>query len=129
MSYLSQSTRNKSSGKQKDRYQLICSLPDPEHSYDDYSSLDNIKKKINSKKKKNIPTSISFGKPSKPLPVSINSNIKEDKEQKKIPQPYPKAQYMLLDEPTLANSEYTSLLNEKYPPRKYIKMYGGVVSG
>jgi hypothetical protein len=39
----------------------------------------------------------------------------------KIPTPYPRNRYMLIEDPNLVNSKYTAMLNEKYPPRKYVK--------
>jgi hypothetical protein len=39
----------------------------------------------------------------------------------KIPTPYPQTQYMLIEDPNLLNSKYTEILNEKYPPRKFLK--------
>ena len=38
----------------------------------------------------------------------------------KIPTPYPKTKYFTIDDPSLVNSNYTTILNEKYPPRKYL---------
>ena len=53
----------------------------------------------------------------------INNNFLDDDIEEidiKIPTPYPKTKYFTIDDPSLMNSEYTSILNEKYPPRKYL---------
>ena len=53
----------------------------------------------------------------------INNNLLDDEIEEidmKIPTPYPKTKYFTIDDPSLMNSEYTSILNEKYPPRKYL---------
>jgi hypothetical protein len=53
----------------------------------------------------------------------INYNGLDDETEEidiKIPTPYPKTKYFTIDDPSLANSNYTTILNEKYPPRKYL---------
>lgn len=53
--------------------------------------------------------------------ATLNSNLSEEQIEIKIPTPYPKAQFMTIDDPSLQSGEYTSILNEKYPPRQYLK--------
>ena len=54
------------------------------------------------------------------IPKSTSSHFKEEPIEIKIPTPYPQAKYMTINSPSLQNSPYTSILNHKYPPRKYL---------
>ena len=53
--------------------------------------------------------------------IGSNRNLNEEQIEIKIPTPYPQAKFMTIDDPSLQSGEYTVILNEKYPPRKYLK--------
>ena len=73
------------------------------------------------------PLSSSFSQ--RPIPkkkncnssIGSNRNLNEEQIEIKIPTPYPQAKFMTIDDPSLQSGEYTVILNEKYPPRKYLK--------
>ena len=85
-----------------------------------------VKHQLSSIRKNKSPLSYSSKEPSQRRKqnnnkTSINSNLSEEQIEIKIPTPYPKAQFMTIDDPSLQSGEYTSILNEKYPPRQYLK--------
>lgn len=54
------------------------------------------------------------------LPSRSRTLSPEETIEIKIPKPYPVSRYMLIDE-NLQNSSYTKMLNERYPPRQYLR--------
>ena len=72
------------------------------------------------KKASSIRPPTSFRTNTSNIPKSTSSHFKEEPIEIKIPTPYPQAKYMTINSPSLQNSPYTSILNHKYPPRKYL---------